>query len=233
MVKVLHYSLNNISKNYKNPYKIILLDNILSLIYTHSFNNTDKEYKIDINITSDNKAYDIMFREDESCYTLSLIEIFNYVDNNTGIRDVQYKGKKIARIVFDNNDIYILLSIACTDIPNIENEIISNNKSSTKILIDNIAWVSDRFKKIHKKSKLLNDVDLYRTISYLEAQIDVLTRVIIKLVKDDELKTVIKLFDDNSVLNIKPIDDIKNEVINKCNFRRNQELYYERLKEKQ
>ena len=232
MIKILHYKLDNINDEYKNPYNIKYKDNNITLTYHKYINTIENIYNINIDTISKNKVYDIMLIEDDEFYKLSLIEVFNYVNRNTGVRDVKYKGEKIARIAINNDNIIILLSIACSDILEFENVIINKDKSFTKHLVDNADWLDNRIKNIKKKSKLLNDVDLYRNISYLEAQVDVLTRVIVELSKESNLYEIVKMFDDNSVLNIKPIEDIKNEITNKDNFRRNQEVYYEKLKEK-
>ncbi len=232
MIKILHYKLDNISGEYKNPYNIKYQDNVITLTYTKYMNELDNSYNIKINTLEYNKVYDVMLIEDDEFYSLSLVEIYNYVNRNTGIRDIRYKGEKIARIAINKDNIIILLSKACSDLPLFENVVVSKDKSFARHIIDNADWLDNRIKNIKKKSKLLNDVDLYRNVSYLEAQVDVLTRVIVELSKDSNLYEIVKMFDDNSVLNIKPIEDIKNEIINKDNFRRNQEVYYEKLKEK-
>lgn len=69
----------------------------------------------------------------------------------------------------------------------------------------------------HLKSDMLGVVDQRDSVSYLEAQVDILTRLVLELHKDSSsrLVQILRQADDNSVLNIKGEDALSKEFLDK------------------
>lgn len=86
---------------------------------------------------------------------------------------------------------------------------------------------------IRLKSAMLGEVDQRDSVSYLEAQVDILTRLVLELHKDDTrpLTEILRKADEHSVLNIKDEDSLIKEFINKKSWVRTvQKDYYEAKK---
>lgn len=85
--------------------------------------------------------------------------------------------------------------------------------------------------KMHRlKSKMLGCVDQRDSVSYLEAQVDILTRLVLALHKDDHssLTNILREADKNSVLTIKGEEALANEFTKKKAWVRTvQKDYYE------
>lgn len=86
---------------------------------------------------------------------------------------------------------------------------------------------------VRLKSAMLGEVDQRDSVSYLEAQVDILTRLVLELHKDDTrpLTEILRKADEHSVLNIKDEDSLMKEFINKKAWVRTvQKDYYEAKK---
>lgn len=86
---------------------------------------------------------------------------------------------------------------------------------------------------VRLKSAMLGEVDQRDSVSYLEAQVDILTRLVLELHKDDTrpLTEILRKADEHSVLNIKDEDSLINEFIKKKAWVRTvQKDYYEAKK---
>ena len=234
-LKILHLPLEIEleDENYINPFNINFDNNILTLEVTTNFRNKEftRSISMDLNNT-ENKAFEVMLKADSQKVDLSTYEIYNFVHRYSGLKDFQVDGKQIAKLVIDNetNTVWLLLCIKCNDINGFENEILGREVNSTIELVSKCKWLQERVEAIKKKSAMINNVDYYNSISYLEAQVDLLTRIILSSTDTSELINLLKNADENSVLNIKPLSDIQNEfIISKANLRRKQEEYYNLL----
>ena len=224
-----------ISDNFTNPIKVNYQDNLLELILSTNFNRAEFNETIKIDLADKkNKALEIALKQTTAAAELKIYEIFNYVDRNTGLKDYKVDEQKIARIVVDNDtsNVWVQICIETDDIEGFNNEILDGSISSTGFLASKCEWLQNKILLIKKKSKLLNIVDHYSSISYLEAQVDLLTRVLLSIVEESDLVNILKEADKNSVLNIKPLTDIKQEFTeNKFKLRKMQEEYYGRIKD--
>ena len=244
VVKILHYQYvspntegselqdgGNIGENNTTTYAVSLDATILKLSVSTPWKKTRFEGSIELDLSSSNlAAYEIMLRESTVAGELSSYPIFGYVDRDTGLRNVNYTGKKVARIVIDEDVVWVYLCIPCDAVPGFENEIITGEQSSTGILISKCSWLNEHYAKVRKKSALINNVDSNKSLAYLEAQVDLLTRIIISIAPESTLLNVLKLADKYSVLNIKPVDALISEFSqNKAELRGRQEVYYERI----
>ena len=88
--------------------------------------------------------------------------------------------------------------------------------------------------KLHRlKSAMLGEVDQRDSVSYLEAQVDILTRLVLELHKDDTspLVNILRQADEQSVLAIKGADALSQEFLKKKAWVRTvQKDYYEAKK---
>lgn len=222
-------------EEYKAPYTITLIDDILSLTVSTKFKGKDVNLTQNINLANqESKLLELQIRDGINQTELSCYEVFKFVNLITGTRNYSYIGNKIARILIDkDNDIcYVMLFLKTKDIDGFENILQDNNLSATGMLQSVCPWFKERCFKIERKRKLINDVDIYKSIAYLEAQVDLLTRLAVQYAPTSELVDLLKIADKYSVLNNKPDEDIKNEFkVNKAGFREQQEKYYERVQQ--
>lgn len=215
----------------KTYYELTLNSQTLTLHVSTPWKNIRFEDTIVLDLTDKQEvAYEIMLRESNKPGELSIYPIFDYVDRTTRLKNVQYSGKKIARIVLDSNIIWVYLAIPCDEVSGFENELIDNSQSSTGILLSKCNWLKTHYSKLSTKANLINTIDSNRSLAYLEAQVDILTRILISLAPESNLLQILKLADTYSVLNIKPLADISNEFShNKSKLRDRQEIYYEHI----
>lgn len=218
---------------YKNPYTISFKDNILKIAITTKIFNKDVDCSLDIDLSNpEDKILELMVRENSEKIVITAYEIFKYLNQDSGIKNIKSVGEKIARILIDteSDTIYVYLNKACKNIEGFENIQIDEALSSTGQLRKLSTWFDERIQKVNNKTKLLNEVDIYKSVAYLEAQVDLLTRVILEANLTTNYADLLKLADSKSVLNIKPLTDIKQELEeNKGNFRTLQEKYYGRI----
>ena len=134
---------------------------------------------------------------------------------------------KIARIVFEQDQIYCHLQGNIEDISNFENIHIGNDEFSSDQLLANSALFKQIRKRYSAKTELLHGVSIFDSISYLECQLDLVTKVLLQnkdlLQQSEELK-LLEEYDQQSVTLIK--ENIKDEVKNKYNVRQQQAKYY-------
>lgn len=222
-------------EEYKCPYSIELIGAILDINVSTKFRNKDVELskQIDLN-NQDSKLLELMIKENIENVNLTCYEVFKYVDVMTGTRNIKLDGSKICRVLIDKEQdtCYIMLFLPTKDIDGFENIIKDKNLSSTGMLQSVSDWFKQRCTDIERKRALINNVDIYKSIAYLEAQVDLLTRLAVQYAPKTELVELLEVADKYSVLNNKPNKDVQAEFeVNKANFRKLQEKYYERVQE--
>ena len=186
------------------------------------------------------KAIQINIQNTEFVMEMTDYEIFSYVDKYANVKNSQSRRSvfDIARVVFDEEckNVIILFKYHTNKIGNVE-----------RIPFDYINYTgvgilkkhSEFFKKLHDKyttkSKMINQIDQYNSIAYLESQVDILTRLVLKLLSanniiDEEkeiLAGILSKVEENSVLDIKDIESVMKEFENKKHVRELQRKYYE------
>lgn len=207
-----------------------IVDNEDNIIVKYKFKE-DEEFKEITVLKEYGKCYDLVDVRVDKEHIARLLPVYSkitFINYSTGI-SIPNTTIKVARIVFDN-DIIIYSYMNCDDIEGIENVTPDNTKTMTGNIIANSEYVSNIFPKLEKKGRLLADIDYYKSLAYLEAQVDLLTRIVLNTSNNEKLLEVLKCADDNSVLNIKPLDNIKEEFTNGKNTLRNkQEEYYGKI----
>ena len=146
-------------------------------------------------------------------------------------KDIPDSSLKIARISIsdDAKDNLVYLNQAYNlKSNNFEIAPLDKNKITISGIMKQLSpFFAKRFNQWKNKSKIMNTVDIYDSISYLEAQVDALTKLVLKLTTDDsEEKKILTAADSSSVLNIKSEDSILKEFQNKKLVRDLQKGYY-------
>lgn len=233
MIKVFHWKLENKENNNKSiPSCNIELNNnnlIINFSVPHREEYISKSVSFNTSINS--KVYDVFFKETTGYDSIDIIDMFEYCDRN-GFDINNNRDKKIMRVIIDDkSDVYIIFHYQSLDIKGVENITMTKGKPSSYYARKYCVWFEELQKRVSKKYKMVKHLDCYASISYLEAQVDILTRILLNtLDKDSEYYNVLKKADEKSVLNIKPSDDLINEFIEqKSKVRKYQEQYYEVL----
>lgn len=164
---------------------------------------------------------------------LFINKIFNFVDVNTF--KVSYQTNKnqinMVRVIIndDASDVsaFLLLDTSLpegagwTPLSRSENCLTGHMKEKSE-------YFSNLISKRKIKAKMVNDVDIYASVSYLEAQVDILTRALRSILPEThELCPLIIEADSHSVLDIKSPEKIASEFNgDKDKIRRLQATYY-------
>ena len=102
--------------------------------------------------------------------------------------------------------------------------------SHMALAIKHSEYAKEIFEAYKKKSALIGELDHRNSISYLEAQVDALTRYVLSLHNNDslspELKVILQAADEQSVLNIKSQEKLVGEMKHKLHVRNEQLKYY-------
>lgn len=143
-------------------------------------------------------------------------------------------GMNLARISIspDCQDIAIILSFPTNYICNSAKTINWNpNISKAKMMLLYSPYYRKRAEQYRRKYEMMSSLDIYDSITYLESQVDALTKYILKNGNQDDLLQILKEADKDSVLNIKSKEKIINELNHdKAKVRKLQEVYYDKTK---
>lgn len=168
---------------------------------------------------------------------LKVYPVFHRVVQQTCIQNSSRSrmDKGIARIAFDPEckDVVVALLQDSDDIPGYENVVYDlRERSTTGMMVQHSAYFAELFRKRKIKADMINAVDIYATITYLESQVDVLTRVVLPLIPESEEKRFLQLADENSVLHIKSVNAMTEEIKrDKKQVRKLQRVYYDAKKQ--
>ena len=173
------------------------------------------------------KCADVWSTTDSSLRTISITRDLLKQDPFERIAFKEPHYFKIARIVFDQDNIYCHLQGQIEDIPGFENLVISENDFSSNVLEEKSQLFKQIKKRYKAKSDLLHGVSAFNSLSYLECQLDLVTRVLLQnkefLQQTEELK-LLEEYDQQSVTLIK--ENIESEIENKYKVREQQAKYY-------
>lgn len=103
------------------------------------------------------------------------------------------------------------------------------NKSFVHHISEASEFVKSRVDRYYEKRKdIIEDVDIYNTVAYLESQVDALTRLVLQLANNDcDEVNLLKEADKYSVLDIKTTDNMIREFEeDKGNARKRQTAFY-------
>lgn len=143
----------------------------------------------------------------------------------------EYKLCRVS-IAPDCKDVVIFLEKATDYIcPDANNVVVSKDTiTKTQITQQYSPFYKERCDYIHKKVTMMKSVDIYNTVTYLESQVDALTRLVLQLTNSNsEAAKILRKADKYSVLDIKDEDKILQEFeTDKKNVRDMQKEYYDK-----
>lgn len=182
-----------------------------------------------ISVIGDNSDYEYP----DSLYKLYAIKIYDF---SWKFSNLGRFAKYICKIIYAPNTdtVYISQSHNGSKQYFSNSVIIPNNaRHAYNFFLEKSDLAKTKILKFAKKSKLLNNVDFYDSLSYLEAQIDVLSHIIHEVILThpelipDEYKNFLDSVEQNSVLTIKDKQKLLEEItIKKKFFRDLQKEYY-------
>lgn len=162
-----------------------------------------------------------------------------HITSTTLVRSIPQANDEmfLGRICFEENgDINLFLYKRMDDIDGVSNVVIKNRENSNSVLYNNSKVYREKYASKKIKATMLNRLDPYDSLAYLEIQIDALTRIVNGLIKDEtniDKKSLILLdaADNQSVLNCKTLENCLDEInSHKKNVRRLQQDYQKQKK---
>lgn len=217
---------------YKVIYNIEETDLELKFTFNCNFFGNNKVLSCSFNKNeSKGKCYQVNFYRFDTDGELLITEAFKSLSSDDFSKSGSSSSVKgLLKLVIDpEGDIVVFLVQRYKAIDGFDCiEVDTKTKSIIGYLCEHNSWFANYFQLYRKKGEFLKQVDVYNSVSYLEAQVDVLTRALLELLPDgNSYKEVLRKADSYSVLNIKPIEDIDKEFTeSKKKFRDNQEGYY-------
>ncbi|WP_298563116.1 hypothetical protein [uncultured Phascolarctobacterium sp.] len=259
MIKILYFEYpqnTNPELGYKQPECIYSLEDIAGGVRVNMYfpeqvsegENIDNKPKVEM--PACNKIFDIIFNDHKGKirnlrisrtfgdYTLCYSDRFSFqrlVDfTSDGHRSLGHAPILNFSVNEDGSEVVIFLR-SRTFKPDYKNgQYVSLETNLWKSYILHLMEHSDFCKRkienyVQKRENITEWVDIYDTVTYLESQVDALTRLVLKMSenrKSDEVD-ILKSADRFSVLDIKTADNIKNEFEkDKANARKRQDNFY-------
>lgn len=199
----------------------------VNIVYRHTMPiNT----RITIPITEIGTGYNIYYNLDNNKVILQDYYTVNPWSINLGSSSQSRSILALGRIFFEDT-ILLYLAGRYDDVSNVENVYITNDKYM-QTMIEYSKSLRDRYYLKLYKSKFFNSLDVMDSISYLEAQVDSLNKVVIFLAKqaglsNSELYSILTKADEYSVFTIKDAESVKKEMQHKKKVREMQQTYYD------
>ena len=238
MVKVLHYPARVVDGEEIQPdtvYRMKLTDSVLSLYFTavNQGETVEKSLEFPLDVYR-GKIVQVLVTCSVVKNDVKIVSVYEQVTRGSFLLDTATRDLSIARLAFseDCSEIVVFLNRACRDVAGFENVVLDPGAGClTGYLMEHSEFCARKIARLQVKARMINEVDHYASISYLEAQVDILTRLVRRLLivsesVDDELKELLELADGYSVLDIKNRSAVRDEFANKAKIRRLQRVYY-------
>lgn len=212
----------------RHEYALSIRDGALQFHYKDI--EADKEYDIALNLDQyQGKIIDIVLADRFIKGEIAIGEPYAVITRDSDIYNWVSSNVNLARIAFDEKDIHAVLQQRCADVLNVINGEKPEGKNTASVLLQCSPLMQEIAQKIRNRRTVVNHVDIYASVSYLEAQVDTLTRAMLKLYQEnDKLRKILAAADKESVLDIKGEDSIIEEFEeDKHNVRNQQQQYYE------
>lgn len=149
----------------------------------------------------------------------------------------RYPSKKDAQVFawffIDGSDCWFMPLVPCEDIEGVENVVIDGKQEHfISALGTRSPAFAEAFTKYRAKQYMINHTDVYASISYMEAQLDALTRIVLAGLADgNPYKPILEAADAHSVLDIKDAGKAVAELnADKAAVRALQKQYYKNKK---
>ncbi len=235
-IKIFHWAVsddNSVNENVS--YAVTEVDGDVTLTFKIPFRGNAVERSYTFNVEESKETVrDVFVTETNEHSALLVVDAFTYCNRN-GYNTNAFNRQKAARIIVDDaGDVYFMLTHTCEDLDGFENvSMVQAEYTAAYYLRQACAWYDELLDARSKKQALIRETDPYASISYLEAQVDLLTKIVLSLTTDEAVAdyvTALGEADNYSVLNIKSLENVKAEFTdNKAAFRALQEAYYEQI----
>jgi len=141
--------------------------------------------------------------------------------------DVIYVG----RVHFEAERILIYLRSHFADPEGVTSVVMDESESSVQAMGKYSQTASAIFSQLTAKRDFLNEVDALDSTSYLEAQVDVLTKIVLAsgLADSDELKEVLLKADESGIWRSNSLEKLLDKMDDKRSFRDKQLVYYKSM----
>ena len=233
MLKVFYYPLPEDSSS-SVKYSISSLPNGFNLSCSYVLSTGLIEKSIDIDFSEySGCVLQIAVVDTDVPMEISVSKIFDFVDCNTFKRAYQTNKQDftLARVIIneDASDVQVYLTLN-TSFPALDNYFPLSKAGNclTGYMKENSPFFATVVEKRKTKARMLNNVDIYSSVSYLEAQVDTLTRALISVLPSNHpLLPILNEANSHSVLDIKPTEQIISEFdSDKSKVRSLQSAYY-------
>lgn len=256
MINVLY----QLSSNTDDSYVLNLQNNVLTidveLLVQNKYVDTDgtkllRTFNVPLREYA-GKILSLQLINEEEIFAPQINTMYEFVDfysnKKNNIMIATNDVINIARIAINNDlsNITIFLDKRLSDAPSIDCDVAhaiielpsDTLRSKTSFLIEHDEFFKEKYFDYKHKSKLIGHVDYYNSIAYSEAQIDLLTRILLSALDElqlpediEELRKLLVVANDNSVLDIKSMDSVLAEfTTHKSNMRKLQLGYYDKEK---
>ncbi len=194
------------SPNEKNPYARLKKSKRLGLTdFKYSLRNTSNSVVIGIEVLENGRqstkgsvsvpikpwsCYNIFFRPHTRKFAVIDRTILNSVTTNVIYNTENYVG----RVVTTDSETLLYLRGAIPNISGYKNIVVGDDQTSASAFARYSSKVQQFIGKIEKKQESLAQIDDPSRLAYLEAQVDVLTKIILdsKLAKDKGLNSLLE-----------------------------------------
>lgn len=135
--------------------------------------------------------------------------------------------------VLSDGNIVIYIRSHYDNIDGVENVILEEGQSSISAMNEQYPEINQLHKDITTKRDFLNDIDTLDSISYLEAQVDLLTKIILDsgIIKNDEFNEVLQDADTVGIYRYNDKEKLLNKIKDKKAFRKLQLKYYQDIEQ--
>ena len=135
----------------------------------------------------------------------------------------------VGRVHFESDRILIYIRSHFSDLDGVTNISMTESESSVQAMGNYSDEAAKVFNQLTVKRDFLNEVDALDSTSYLEAQVDILTRIVLAsgLADSDELAEVLTKADEYAIWRSNSKEKLLSKMDDKKSFREKQLAYYE------
>jgi len=185
---------------------------------------TKDTFSIDIPI-KDGGLYMLFYHRIQNAGLVVDRKIISPYRNNQETQNVIYIGS----VFFDGDDVLLYFRGNYSDIDGVENIDISDYSNSLSAFAKNNENANKVITKLSNKQSFLSDVDPLDSICYLEAQVDLLTKIILNsnLTISDDDREILQAADTFGIYRNNTKEQLLQKMEDKNKFRTKQLEYYE------
>lgn len=160
--------------------------------------------------------------------------IRDYLIINPYISSARNKDDQIiyvGRVHFETENTLVYIRSHYDNVQGVTNVSMEEDKSSVDAMSTYSEEASKIFVKVMAKKDFLNEVDTLNSVSYMEAQLDIVTKIILNsgLADSDDLKEILVKADEYGIYRNNDKEKLLSKMNDKKLFREKQLAYYEKV----